>query len=123
MDLKIDKVHGRDELKNERLLVHVEKDCNLGDYIVFDSTFDSALQLTNLHRHSYLFDDIKVKQGDSVVLYTKVGDYGTKRKYKEEGRKELYHFVYMNLDKQIWNNEGDCAFLIKVAEWSKPKAV
>lgn len=73
MDIKIQEIldRGNDE---ERLVLRVLKNCNLNSYLVLDTTFDNAGNISNRNRHVYVFANVSVKKDDYVVLYTKVGN-------------------------------------------------
>jgi len=111
VEIKLIRDHGI--LDDERLVLNVLKDCNIGYYIVFDSTYSSDGELTNLVRHSYWFPDEKVSEGDIVVLYTKKGNQSTKR--NKSGNSS--HFFYQGMDKTIWNQEKDCAVILEINSW------
>lgn len=42
---------------------------------MFDSTYDEEGNISNKHRHMFVFPDQNVKKGDFVWLYTKKGNY------------------------------------------------
>lgn len=72
MNLEIERVadNANDE---ERVVLYVLEDCNLNWYLLFDSTYDENGNVSNKHRHMYVFPDQQVKKGDYVLLYTKTG--------------------------------------------------
>ena len=70
------KDRGNDE---ERIILRVLEDCNLCRYLVLDTTFDKDGNISNKNnRQVYAFGDMPVRKGDYVVLYTKVGNEGTR---------------------------------------------
>lgn len=117
MKVKIRNVVDFDTLDSERIILDVVDDTDIGYYMIADSTYTADDKISNKVRHTYWFPDQKVKKGDVVVLYTKKGT----NKPKKEKDHTIY-FYYWGLDKSIWNDEGDCALLFEIAEWSHKKA-
>lgn len=107
MDVKISRILNRGT-DDERLVLKVLRNCNMNEYVVFDTTFDENGVVSNKHRHLYVFPQIDVKANDTVVLYTKRGTYSTI--YNDNGTTS--YFFYWNLDIHVWNNEGDTAYLL-----------
>lgn len=60
-------------LDEERVVLEVLQDCDIGKYFIFDSTYTSDGKISNKVRHTYWFPNKTVKAGDFVVLYTKEG--------------------------------------------------
>lgn len=52
-----------------------------------------------------------------VVLYTKEGT--TASKVNSNGASS--HFFYWGLDNNVWNNDGDCALLLRADNWESHK--
>lgn len=54
MDVKISGIldQGTDK---ERLVLKVLRNCNMNEYVVFDTTFDENGVVSNKHRHLYVF--------------------------------------------------------------------
>lgn len=113
MDVRLIRIRDKADLTNERVVLSVLKDCNIGDYIIFDTIY-SENEISNKLRHTYWFPDKKVHKGDKVILYTKNGI--EKEKHNESGNNS--HFFYWNLDKTVWNETEDCAVLIKIENYS-----
>lgn len=107
MDVKISGILNRGT-DDERLVLKVLRNCNMNEYVVFDTTFDENGVVSNKHRHLYVFPQKDVKANDTVVLYTKRGNYSTI--YNDNGTTS--HFFYWNLDIHVWNNEGDIVYLV-----------
>jgi hypothetical protein len=97
----------------ERLVLSVLREDDIGNYVVFDTTLTGQGQVSNRMRHSYWFPDKKVRSGDLVVLYTKTGT--SSEKQNTDG--STTHFFYMNIDRTVWNTDGDCAVLLHVDNW------
>ena len=114
MKLKIVKIIERGNAKDERLWLKVLQDADMSFYVVFDTTYSSENAISNLQRHAYWFESLKVKTGDNVVLYTRKGTYN--KKANADGT--MSHFLYWGLDHPIWNDTGDCAVLFEVNGWT-----
>jgi len=112
--LKILKIEGRGDAKNERLYLSVLKDCDIGVYIILDSTKDESGELSDIFRHALVLPDIEVEGGDIVIVHTWPGEY--KKERLDSGR--WAHNVHWGSKSSIWNDDGDSAFLIKIAEAS-----
>lgn len=113
MDVKLLKIKDKSDLRNERVVISVLRDCNIGEYILFDTTY-SDYQISNKLRHTYWFPDKKVQQGDKVILYTKEGEI--KEKNNESGNTS--HFFYWELNETVWNKNEDCAVLVNIKDYS-----
>ncbi len=116
MKVKIRGVEDNAIYEKERLILDVIESTDIGEYIVFDTTYTSDDKVSNKVRHSYWFPDLKVKKGDVVVLYTKKGTHSSKT-----NGINLTYFFYWNLNVSVWNNEGDCAVLLHCDEWVHKK--
>ena len=95
MDVKISRILNRGT-DDERLVLKVLRNCNMNEYVVFDTTFDENGVVSNKHRHLYVFPQIDVKANDTVVLYTKRGTYSTI--YNDNGTTSYFFY---------------CAFILK----------
>ncbi|WP_312746696.1 hypothetical protein [Sphingobacterium multivorum] len=100
--------------KDERIVIDIEEDTDIGEYIVLDTTYNSNGNVSNKVRHPFWFPDYTVKKGDIVVLYTRKGK--TNHKLNKNGSHS--HFFYWGLNSNIWNNEGDCALVLHVDNWT-----
>lgn len=112
MNIKIRSIidHGHDD---ERIVLDVTDDTDIGEYLVLDTTYTSAGNVSNKVRHPYWFPDKKVKKMDVVVLYTKRGKSSSK--VNKDG--STSHFFYWGLNNNVWNNDGDCALVLHVDNW------
>lgn len=111
--IKIRNVSGADE----RVVIKILQKCDVSQYLLFDQTYDEEGIQSNKHRHVYVFPDIQVNKGDYICLYTKKGTY-----YTHENRSgTLTHNLYMGLEKSIWNNSGDVAYLLHYDDWENIK--
>ena len=113
MIVKLAKIKNKADLINERVVIDVLRDCNIGDYILFDTTYFKN-KISNKLRHSYWFPDQMVSEGDKVILYTKQGK--DNKRLNNSGNTS--YFFYWNLDTTIWNKDEDCAILVKIDNYS-----
>lgn len=109
MELILHKVEKDNE--SELVVFKVIEDCNLMSFIVFDSTYEDN-EISNLHRHSYMFPNQKVKANDYVLLYTKDGENNN---YSNRGGSTTWEY-YWGLDVNVWNEDGDKVTIVKIAE-------
>lgn len=118
MDLTITSVHGHGDASKEYVMLRVDRDCDLGDYILADTTYVGPNQVSNELRHMFWFPSKQVVAGDVVVLRTGTG------RHVEEAQKDgsTKHRFYWELGSAVWNDTGDTAILIKIAEWDFRKA-
>ncbi|MCX6995686.1 MAG: hypothetical protein NTV49_01030 [Kiritimatiellaeota bacterium] len=114
MKLKIVKIVDRASPDNERLWLKVLQDADMKFYVVFDTTYTGTNAISNLQRHAYWFPSKAVRAGDNVVLYTRKGTNSTQP--NSDGTHS--HFFYWDMDKTVWNNQGDCAVLFEVVDWT-----
>ena len=116
MKVKIKEIidHGHSD---ERIVLNVIEDIDIGEYLVMDTTYTKDGNVSNKVRHPYWFPDKKIKKGDLVILYSKKG---TQSETKNQSG-STSHFFFWGLDSNVWNNDGDCALLLHVNEWDAHK--
>jgi hypothetical protein len=112
MKVKIKYIKEKGNQDKEKIVMIAMDDCNIGDYLLMDTTYDDNM-ISNKLRHTFWFPDKKIKKGDLVILYTKKGT--DSEKINETGNKS--HFFYWDLEKTIWNEEKDCAVLFQIDEY------
>lgn len=113
MNVKIKYIKDSGDIKNERLVIQILKDDDIGYYLVFDTTFTKDGNISNTVRHAYWFPDKNVSAGDIVVLYTKGGRQS--EKVNKDG--STSHFFYRNMERTVWNKDGDCAVVLHINNW------
>lgn len=113
MNVEIRYIKNPGELENERLVLKVLKDCDIGRFLTFDTTYTEDGNVSNLVRHPYWFPDKYVKAGDFVVVYTKSG----RQSEKTNNNRSTSHFFYRGLEKTIWNRRRDCAVVLEISDW------
>lgn len=106
--------HGHND---ERIVLSVKEDTDIGEYVVLDTTYTKDGGVSNKVRHPYWFPDKKVSKGDLVILYTKKG----KQSETKNANGSISHFFYWGLDINVWNDDGDYALLFHIDEWQSHK--
>ena len=99
-------------IENERLVVKVLSDLDIGSYAVLLSGVSDAKTPISGRKTAYWFPDQEVKSGDLIVLYTKSGT----RSKKEIANGHTAHFYYWGLKEPIWGTLRT-AVILRVAEW------
>lgn len=99
---------------NEYLSFSVLEDCNIHDYIIYDSTFDGDGELSNLLPHMYRFPPQKVTKGAIVFLY--IHDFGTRTAIdKLKSGTQAYRFAWgLANNVGVFNQEGDYLHIAEV---------
>jgi hypothetical protein len=118
MKIEIVEILDRAVANKERLWLKVISNTDLQFYVVFDTTYTSNTNISNLQRHAYWFNPKPVKAGDYVVLYT---GKGTPSKMPNGNGGAMTHFLYWGLENTIWNKKEDCAVLFEVSTWQTSK--
>jgi len=117
MDIKIHSVINHGNAKQEIVWLEVIRNCDIGKFLMVDSTYTKDGKVSNKVRHPYWFPDQQVKAGDFVALHT---CSGTNHIVKEASR-QIHHF-YWDLVSAVWNDDGDNAILFHTDEWIHKKA-
>jgi hypothetical protein len=117
MNIEIINIIDRGIANKERLWLRVIADCDLVYYMVYDTVYQSPSQISITPKHTYWFRAKKVKAGDYLILFTGKGNASESK--NNDGSSN--HFLYWNLDKTIWNKEGDCAVLFELSSWQTSK--
>ena len=112
MDLSIRAIRDAGSKELERIVLRVREDCNVGDFLIMDTTYDGD-RISNKLRHTYWFPDKDVRKGDLVILYTKEGKISEKVNLSGN----ISHFFYWNLKETVWNMDEDCAVLFSISEY------
>lgn len=113
MKVKIISVHNQGDYEQEYVLMRVQQDCNIGYYMLADSTYTEANKVSNKVRHTLWIPHKEVKKGNLVSVWTKPGKDTTD--VNKDG--QTIHRFFWNLKTAVWNNEGDCAVLFELNTW------
>jgi hypothetical protein len=114
MDLEIRRVVDKGNLDKERIVIYAKGDAEIGEYILFDTTFKGDGTVSNKLRHTFWIPDQEVNAGDLIVIYTKKG----MNKFKENENGSKTYFLYWGLNETVWNQNEDCAVLVKIDQWT-----
>ena len=117
MNIEIQSVDNKGDQTKEQVTLKVINKCDIGYYILFDSSYTKDGKVSNKVRHTYWFPNQEVQAGDYVFLFTKPGTYGT---HKNKAGTTTHNF-YWNMNEPVWNDDGDFATLVEAKTWkSKP---
>jgi hypothetical protein len=117
MDLVITAVQGHGDQTQERVQLDATGACQLGDFMVGDTTYGTNGGISNKVRHTHWFLDQQLNKGDTVLLYTRSGT--TTKTQRPNGT--VVHHVFWGLGRPIWNDGGDAAVLWHIDTWSPKK--
>jgi hypothetical protein len=118
MKVNIVSVHGHGDFEKEYVLLKADQDCDLGKYMLADSTYNKDNTVSNKVRHTFWLPDMKLSANDYVAVWTKKG----KTKPADRSAKTPMHHVYWNLATAVWNDDGDCSILFDLLTWQFHKA-
>lgn len=112
MNLKLKSIADKGDLPNERLVISVLKDSNIGEFAVFRTGLvngEIQIGVTN----TYWFPDKQLKAGDLVVLYSKTGKISEKK--LERGN--MAYFYYWGQSQALWKTSEKAAVLLHAPAW------
>lgn len=110
MKLRIKRIYNT-EIDTERVVIEALEDCNLGRYMLFDTTYEEEGITSDKYRHLFVFTDLKLNEGDYVILYTRKQRNNDLEQFRNK-RGTLTYNIFWNLEKKVWNNTGDKAYLV-----------
>ncbi|MFY7867162.1 hypothetical protein [Roseateles sp.] len=114
MNLKLRSVAGKGVAEEERLVIDVLRECELGEYAVFHTGFSVETGNVDIGvSNTFWFPNKEVRNGDLVVLYTKRGR--SSEKALENGRKA--YFFYWEKTGPLWSADDKAAVLLHAPEW------
>lgn len=89
------------------------EDCCLSDYILYQKEYGEDGLPDYAKSHFYIFDDIDLKKGDRVSIYTCHGE-----DHQEIGEKTGKHYdvLYWNLDAPIWKDHSKEVKLMRAGD-------
>lgn len=100
--------------KDEYLAFRVDLECNIHQYLIYDSTFDGDGELSNLLPHMYRFPSQKVTKGAYVYLY--IHSLGNLKTIDKKDSGEMVYRFSWGLDTEIsvFNKEKDYLHIAEV---------
>lgn len=102
----------RGQLGNERIVLKVLADDNIGDYVVLRSRYRDGNVTTGI-THTFWFPDREVKAGDYIVLYTKPGVQSE----KVSGSGATSHFFYWSQPAPLWQSADHAVVVLYAPDW------
>ena len=113
MLISINKLKGKGDLDDERLVMEAGMNLDVGDYAVFQTGYSNGGPTIKVH-HAYWFPNKEVREGDLIILYTRAGSQHERR--SEDGGTS--HFYYWNKKSAIWDEPNTCPILLYAPDWS-----
>lgn len=120
MKVKIKSISEKGSYDKEYVTLEVLESCDIGRYMLSDSTYTSAGSLSNKIRHIYWFPDKQVAKGDFVRLFTRGKRGGDKDEWSNKAESTTHSF-YWNLKVAVWNDDKDYAVLFEVNACEKKR--
>lgn len=120
MKIRIIQIHNAGSEQDELVVMEVLEDCDVGKYLLSDSSYTTDGSLSNKIRHIYWFPDQEVKKGDFIWLYTRRSKATDEHTWRNDSKTTTYAF-YWGLNIGVWNDEGDYAVLFDITKWSFKK--
>lgn len=117
MKLKIDKINNKGDFDKEYVTLKVLEDCDVGNYLLADSTYNDSDTVSNKLRHTFWIPDKEVLKGDIIKIFTGSG----KKSSISNNDKSTTHIFYWGLKTAVWNDDGDAAILLEIASWKHKK--
>jgi hypothetical protein len=97
--VQITSVAGAGDIAQERLIMKASGQDDMGLYAVFNGKIsDKGALVAGNVQDAYWFMNVKVNDGDLIILYTKVGT----RSQKKTDDGITSHFFYWNRQKALW---------------------
>lgn len=117
MKLKLISISNHGDYNKEFVDLLATSDCQIGEHILADTTYKNENTVSNKLRHTYWFPNKEIKSGEYVRIFTGSGSAGTV--ISPNG--STIHKLYWGLKTAVWNDEGDSAVLMQIAEWKAHK--
>lgn len=112
MNIAIDYIKDSGNLDKERIVFAVRNDDQLGKYLIAESFLLDNARFSARIKNVFWFPDQELKQGDTVVLYTKAGNNNSNK--NEDGSTTYYY--YWGLSEPHLNDNRPCVVLFD-ASW------
>ena len=113
MQLKFHKIRNAGEIDDERVVLHVNSDGDIGRYLIATSHATGKVSVSSKIKYPFWLPDKEVKSGDIIVLYTKKG----KESSKENNDGSRSYFYYLGLSAPLYSEEDSCVVLMEVGKW------
>lgn len=114
MKVEVHSINNHGNAATEYVMLKVTKDCLLGDHVLADSTYQGDSTISNRLRHMFWFPGKSpAKAGEYAVVYTRIGADTTRTV-----NGIVYHDFYWGLKGPVWNDTGDVAVLMELANWT-----
>lgn len=120
MQVRIKSINNQGGYEDEYATLEVLEDCDIGGYLLSDSTYTDDGKVSSKLRHVYWFPDKQVKKGDFVRLYTRPFKAGENRSWSNTAGSTTHSFFW-GLRTAVWNDAGDCAVLFDIRDWKSKK--
>ena len=117
MKVEVDTVKERGDLNNERVILKVNTDTDIGRFLLGVTRCTGERQVSSNLNQIYWFPDKAVKRGDFVVLFTKKG---TRGQYENQTN-SITHTFYLNLDACIWDLQKAAAVIFEIGMWQSSR--
>jgi hypothetical protein len=119
MKIKFKEVKDHGSTVSERIVLIVNDDDQLGNYMIFKAQRLNETRISTLGLVSYWFPDKEVKKNDLVVLYTTSG-VNTERKNSDG---TTTYFYYWGKDEPQWMSNKNVVVFTKLEEWQFANSV
>lgn len=116
MKIEISSFKDLGDKEKERVILSVNEDTELGDYIISVSVYNSNDTISSSIKNNYWLPNQKVKVGDLIVIYTKKG---VKKKVDNEDGSTSY-FYYWNLPDTLQSIKDSTVVLFETS-WAYKK--
>lgn len=118
MKVRMSKILGYGDPENERILIEVMEDCELGNYILALSNIVDAASISNKIESVYWLENQELKKGDLVVVYTKRQGTAIQKIVNQSGA--ISYFLFWKLDTTISSKQGKKVVCLETS-WSTMK--
>lgn len=109
MNITIDYIKDPGNLDKERIVFAVKSDEQLGKYLIAESMLLENARFSAQIKNTYWFPDQELKQGDTIVLYTKEGSDNVRK--NDDG--STTYFYYWGLSAPHLNENNPCVVLFE----------
>lgn len=116
MDLRFSRIEDSTDFKKEYIVFIAKNDIDLGEYMIFDNSYNEDGSISNKHRHTFIFPDIRIKKNDFVRLYTREGNNRNFKNSSKNYRNSIIYEFFWDLDVCVWNEKADGVGIIKIED-------